>query len=354
MVISTSFSYGRNGSDIMGLSFMHRVKDRRTDGPAVQTPRARARNEHLQIKCAGQGQQRWVQSGVANVVRGPVRRSTRSRLGDKVKKLAHAPEFFVAGVDQFLGALVRKGEQLAFENVAKELCGAFVIVVRTAFGFGNNFVNDAEFHQVFGDDLHRNGSGFGFGGVAPDDSGTTFGRDHGIEPVLQNVHAVAYGDGKGAARASFTGDCGDDGHGQARHFAQIAGDGFTLAALFGIDAWICAWRVDEREDGPAEFCGELHHAKSLAIALGLGLSKITGDALLDVSSLLMADDGDGTPAEFGESGGEGSVVAEVAITVKLDKIRKHELHPIQGVRSLGVAGYLCALPRAYVSVEFLV
>ena len=185
---------------------------------------------------------------------------TWQRSGEDVEVLAHVAEFFVAGVNQFIGGMVGEGQELALEDFAEEFRGGFVIAVGASIGFGNNFVDDAKFHEVVGHNFHGDGGGFSFGRIAPDDGGAAFGRDHGVETVFENVDAITDGDSERSTRAAFTGDGDDNGNGETRHFAEIAGDGFPLAAFFGIDAGISAGSVDEGEHGTIIFCGELHDA----------------------------------------------------------------------------------------------
>jgi len=124
-----------------------------------------------------------------------------------------------------------------------------------------------------------------------------------------------------------------------------------LAAFLGVDAGVRARRVNEGEHGAAEFCGELHDAESFAIAFGLGLAKVANDALLGVSSLLLADDGDGTAAELAHASDEGFVIAEVAIAVKFDEVCDHQVDPVQRMRTLRVPGDLGSLPRTKMRIK---
>ena len=156
---------------------------------------------------------------------------------------------------------------------------------------------------------------------------------------------------KASARAAFTSDGDNDGNGQPRHLAEIAGDGFSLAALFGVDAGIRAGRVNERQYRAAEFCRELHDAQCLAIPFGLGLAEIAVDALLGVASLLMADDGYGAAAKFCQAGDERFIVAKAAVAVEFDKVGEHQINPVESVGPLGMARNLGALPGAEVSVK---
>jgi len=74
-------------------------------------------------------------------------------------------------------------------------------------------------------------------------------------------------DGKRAAGAAFADDRHDDRYAQAGHLVQVAPDGLGLAAFLGADAGIRTRRIDEREQGQAEFLGELHEPQRLAVTL---------------------------------------------------------------------------------------
>ena len=75
------------------------------------------------------------------------------------------------------------------------------------------------------------------------------------------------------------------GHFQQGHLAQVHGDGFGDVAFLGADAGIRARRVNERDDGQAEFVGEPHQPQRLAIAFGMGGAEIAQDVLLGVAAL---------------------------------------------------------------------
>src|SRR5208283_2024004 len=157
-------------------------------------------------------------------------------------------------------------------------------------------------------------------GIPPDDGSAPFGRNHGVEGVLHDVHAVAHGHGQRSPRTAFSRDGDDDGHGQTRHLSQIVRDGFPLAALLGVYAGVRAGRVNESEHRPAKFCRELHHPQGLTVAFWFGLTKIAYDALFRVAALLVADDRNGAPAEFAHAGNHRFVIHEAAVAVNLDEI----------------------------------
>ena len=148
---------------------------------------------------------------------------------------------------------------------------------------------------------------------------------------------IADGDGESAARAALSRDGHNNRNGQARHLAQVSRDGLGLAAFFRVDSRIRARRVNECEDGPAEFRGELHDAQRLPVALGLGLAEILGDALLGVSALLLADEHNGASSIFCEAGHHRGVIAVGAVTVQLMEIFKQDAHVIHHVGTLRMA-----------------
>src|SRR5258707_4108134 len=123
------------------------------------------------------------------------RRGTEVYFPAEVEELAHVAELLVAGVEEFLDALVGEDEELALERVAKNLCGGIVVAVGAAVGFGDDFVDDAEFFKIRGHDLHGDGGGFRLCGIAPDDGCATFPGDYGIEAAFYDIEAVADSNG---------------------------------------------------------------------------------------------------------------------------------------------------------------
>ena len=90
------------------------------------------------------------------------------------------------------------------------------------------------------------GDAHGFGGrllvrrIPPHDGGAGLRSNHKIQRIFENQHAVADCQGQRSARSALAADDRNRGHAQARHFAQIAGDRFSLAALLRSDAGIRA------------------------------------------------------------------------------------------------------------------
>src|SRR5579863_10070838 len=176
---------------------------------------------------------------------------------------------------------------------AKRGGGGVVIVLGAAYGFGDNAVDEAEFEEIRGGEAEGGGGAGRLAGVAVDDGGAAFGGDNAVISVLQHIDAIGDAEAERAAAAAFADHSGQDRNAEARHLAQVDGDGFGLAALLGVDAGIRAGGVEEGDNGPVEFGGEAHDAKSLAVSLRLGHAEVAVEFLLGVAAFLLADNDDG-------------------------------------------------------------
>ena len=96
---------------------------------------------------------------------------------------------------------------------------------------------------------------------------------------------------------------------------------------------------------------ELHQAKRLAVALGVGHAEVALEALLGVASPLVADDHDRLAVETRPAGDDRRVLAIEAIAVQLDEVGEGELQVVDRERAPGVARHLHALQRGQVAVD---
>src|SRR4029453_19222145 len=85
-------------------------------------------------------------------------------------------------------------------------------------------------------------------------------------------------------------EAGADRHPESREHGLRARDRAALAMLLGRDARIGARRVDEREQREVMPPGELHNAHRLPVALRIRHPEVPLSALLEVATLLMADE----------------------------------------------------------------
>ena len=158
------------------------------------------------------------------------------------------------------------------------------------------------------------------GAVLPQNRRATFRADDRIIGVFQNQHAVGHADAQRAAGTAFADDGGDDGHFEQRHFAQIDGDGLGDVAFLRADAGIRAGRVNQRDDGQAEFVRQPHQAQRLAVAFGMRGAEIAQDVFLGVAALLRADDHDAVFAQPGKAADHGAVLGKQPVAVQFLKI----------------------------------
>ena len=129
------------------------------------------------------------------------------------------------------------------------------------------------------------------------------------------------------------------------HFAQIARDGFCLAAFLGCDAGIGTGEIDERENGPIEFFGNLHGPQRFTVAFRIGHAEIAAYLLLGSPPFQVADSHHFFAVEAGHAASHGEIVAEGAVTVDLRKVGKDALDEIHGVGPLRVTREFSLNPR---------
>src|SRR6267154_2713830 len=270
----------------------------------------------------------------------------------EIEVLTHVAELLVARLEQILRRLIGEHYQLPVEHDVEKPSGLLVIGMRASFRFGHNLIDDAQFLQVGGRNFQGDRRRFRLGRIAPHNGRAAFRRNHGIETVLENIHAVADGYGQRAARSAFAGHGHNNRHRQAGHLAQVQRDRLRLAALLGVEAGVRALRIDKRKNRPAVFCGQLHYAQGFAIAFRLGLTEIAHQSLFGIAPLLVTDHRHGPPVKFRQAGDYSFVVAVATVAVHLKKISEQQSDEIQRIRALRMPRDLRALPRSDMRVEF--
>src|SRR5262249_37715498 len=136
--------------------------------------------------------------------------------------------------------------------------------------------------------------------------------------------------GQRASAAAFAGDGGDDRNLNARHLAQIAGNGLRLAALFRAQSGIRSGSVDEGKNRAAKLFRHLHTAQRLAIALRIGLAEVAVHALLGVTPFLMTDHHYVFIVVTRHAAKDGGIVAEAAVAVNFTPIGEQAFHVVHG------------------------
>src|ERR1700730_7822417 len=270
---------------------------------------------------------------------------------DRLFEDAEPPEFVRALGDE----LARRERAELPERIAKSRPeirrGLLPVPMCAAHRLRHDAVDDAQALQLRRRDTHELRRFRRLRGLAPQDGRTAFGRDDGVDAVLEHEDPAAHPDGKRAPAPALPRDHADDGRGEPRHLAKVARDGFGLAPLLRPQAGIGAGSVDEGQDGLPELRPELHEAQGLAIAFRVRHAEVPRDVLAGVAALLVAEGDHGLPLEAAEPAHDGLVVAEDAIAVELDEVVEEEAEEVEGVRTLRVTGELRALPRGHVAIE---
>src|ERR1700730_18265844 len=269
-----------------------------------------------------------------------------------IEELPHVPELFVARFEQISDRLVRQHHQLPVQHDVEQTRRPFIIGVRPGFRLGHDLVNNAQLFQVRGGNLQRNRRRFRLRGVTPHDGRAAFRRNYGVNAVFQNVHAVAHGYGQCAARSALAGHGHNNGHRQARHFAQVERDRFGLSAFLSVQARVGPLRIDERKNRPAILRGQLHHTQRFAIALWFWLTEISHEPLFGIAALLMANNRHRPPVKFPKACDDRLVVAVSAVSVQFHKIGEQQADKIQRIWPLWMPRDLRALPRTEMLIKF--
>src|SRR5271154_1732461 len=132
MVISTSFSYGRKGSDIVS-AFLSAPTAHRAVPVLMPIYDCSFR---IDTPPCGNNASDCSEWRMCYGVHFRVRRLS----GDEVEKLAHLAELVVAGVEDFLQRLVGKRGELAIENFIEQTGCRVKIGVGAALRLANDFV----------------------------------------------------------------------------------------------------------------------------------------------------------------------------------------------------------------------
>ena len=70
--------------------------------------------------------------------------------------------------------------------------------------------------------------------------------------MLKHHQAIGHTNAQGAARSTFTNHGGNHRHLKGKHLAQVHGNGFALAQLFGLQAGVGTGGVDETDHRQAK------------------------------------------------------------------------------------------------------
>ena len=239
------------------------------------------------------------------------------------------------------------GDEFVTENVGHGV----VVIVRAAEGFGHDFINEAQLVQIVGGDLQRLGGLRSRRAVLPQNCRTTFRTDDRVIGVFQNQRAIAHPDAQSTAAAALANHHGNHRHAKERHFTQVNGDGLGDVAFLCGDAGVGASGVDQANDRQLEPVSHAHDAQGLAVAFGMGATKVALDVFLGVAAFLCADNHHAIFAKHGKASHDCVVIMKEPVTVQLGKAAESFVNVIERVRPLRMPRELHALPSGEVRVN---
>ena len=193
---------------------------------------------------------------------------------------AHAAVLVVPLGQQLVERKIGELKQVIGERLGHSIGDGFRFTVGTAERFRNHVIHDAQVYEILGGHLQGRGGIRHFGGIIPQDRGTAFRRNHGIDAMLEHQDAI-YTPSASAPPLPPSPMTIEMIGTVSRACTQISRDGFRLPALFGPDTGIGAGGVDERDDRSAEFFRHLHEAEGLPIPFRIGHPEVPLHAFLE-------------------------------------------------------------------------
>src|ERR1700741_1620586 len=194
--------------------------------------------------------------------------------------------------------------------------------MRAAFRFLNNLVDNSLFGEMLRSETQTFGGTIRLARVFPENRGTPFGTDNGIDRVFQHQHLIADSDRECPSGSSLANHGYDNRHFDLCHLSEIEGDCFGLSAFFGVDTGICAGCIDERKYRAAELFAQFHHAEGFSIPLRFRHAEVSVTALFRVATFLMAHDDYRQAMKTRHAADDGRIFRKSFIAVKLDEVFK--------------------------------
>ncbi len=214
---------------------------------------------------------------------------------------------------------------MVFQGRVQRRVQSRVAALRAAHRLRDDLFHNPIPIEVLGRQLHQLTGLAAAGRIFPQDAGKALRTEHRVNGVFQHEDVVCHAQCQCTAAGALARNDGDDGHSQAAHLHQVAGDGLALTPFLGFLAGVSTRRVNKGNDGAAKFFGLLHQAQSLAVPLGARHSKIAGHVFFQCGTLAVTDDGHGHPVEFGDAAQNSPVFPALAVTALLKEIGKQSV-----------------------------
>ena len=205
--------------------------------------------------------------------------------------------------------------------------------------------------QILGGQAQSLGSGGGLGCILPQDRGTTFRRDHGIDGVFQHQHRITGGQCDRPTRTAFADDGGDDRHRRFQTGFDGPGNRLGLAAGFGVDTGERAGSIDETQHRQIEPAREFDQPACLAVAFRAGHAEIMRNPAFGIATFFRAQHHDGPATKPAQPTHDGGIVAKGPVPGQRGEIGNQPTEIIMRLGALRVARDLGLLPRRQLGIS---
>ena len=169
---------------------------------------------------------------------------------------------------------------------------------------------------------------------------------------MQHIHFIAHANRQRTARTTFTDNRTNYRYAEARHFTQVACNGFRLTTLFCAHARISPRGVDKGDDRHLKAFSHLHQTQCFAVTFWRWHTKVTANFFFGFTTFLMTNDHHRTTIETGDTTDDSFIVCIRAVASQFVKFIKCQANVIQGIRTLWMACQLRNLPCTEIGEDF--
>ena len=154
----------------------------------------------------------------------------------------------------------------------------------------------------------------------PQDPCATFRADHRVVRILEHCYTIAQSDTQGTTRATFADDNANDRCLELAHQEHALGDDLSLPSLFGTDARVSPWGIDECDDRQLVFLGQFHLGHRFAVSFRMRTAEVACSSFLESSPFLVTDDHHLAASELGKACEHRAVISKELIAVEFDEL----------------------------------
>ena len=158
--------------------------------------------------------------------------------------------------------------------------------------------------------------------------------------MLKHCKLVAYRKSKRTAASAFTQHYRNNGSLQRHKLGDILCYSFALTSLFCVYSAECAGSINKTDNGAVEFFRLICKSQRFSVALGVRHRKVRLFVFVQISSLYLCYDGNGSAVQRCYTCHYSRIVTEMTVTVKLDEMIEYSRNIIIYRRTVFFSDYL--------------